>query len=281
MTDQPFISVVTPVYNGADFIAENIESVLAQNYPTFEHIIINDGSTDEGATEAILAQYAHLRTWSRENKGSFATQNEGLKAATGDLVVIINADDVFLPGAFHNVAEAWYKNPTADVIYGKTPRMDADGNRLPVLDFMAIRTRWWLKQYLYFQHCSMFVRRSLIEDHQLHIDATYRHTGDWDWIIRVVQASRKTIYLNQSLAMFRIHSGQISRTDTLERIHAEHKRISQTYGGSYRLHRLFQTFNIYRGLILLGFHKLRTEGFSTTLKLGANWFSRRIKRILR
>jgi len=92
MSDQPRISVITPVWNGSAYLVPLIESVLQQDYPHYEHIVIDDGSTDEGATVAILQQYKHLRWWSHANKGQYETQNDGLKAATGDIVVIISSD---------------------------------------------------------------------------------------------------------------------------------------------------------------------------------------------
>ncbi|MBE3118290.1 MAG: glycosyltransferase, partial [Candidatus Atribacteria bacterium] len=95
----PLVSIITPVYNGAAFIEELILSVQRQDYPNIEHIIIDDGSRDDGATIAILKRYPHLRWWSRENKGQYATMNEGLEAAKGEFVCFISADDLLTPGA--------------------------------------------------------------------------------------------------------------------------------------------------------------------------------------
>src|SRR5438876_704742 len=72
---------------------ELIKSVLEQDYLHIEHIIIDDGSTDDGATVEVLKRYPHLRWWSRENKGQYATLNEGLATARGSVVGIISADD--------------------------------------------------------------------------------------------------------------------------------------------------------------------------------------------
>src|SRR3990172_9086208 len=86
------ISVITAVYNGADYLPDLIESVQAQDYTHYEHIIIDDGSTDDGATVAVLQRYAQadsrIRWWTRENKGQYTTQNEAIEAARGDTIVI-------------------------------------------------------------------------------------------------------------------------------------------------------------------------------------------------
>ena len=79
----PLVSIVTPVYNGSLYLEEFIRSVLAQDYPRIEHIVIDDGSTDGGATVEILKRFPHLRWWSRENKGQYPTMNEGFAAADG------------------------------------------------------------------------------------------------------------------------------------------------------------------------------------------------------
>ena len=69
LTNMPLVSIITPVYNGAEYLNEMIQSVQRQDYPNIEHLIIDDGSQDDGATVAILEKYPHLRWWSRENKG--------------------------------------------------------------------------------------------------------------------------------------------------------------------------------------------------------------------
>lgn len=119
-TDQPLVSIITPVYNGQKYLAELIESVREQAYPNIEHIIIDDGSTDDGATLAILRHYPHLRWWSRENRGQYATMNEGLESAKGELVCFVSADDVLLPGAIRCVVEILRRNPEFDGLCGLT-----------------------------------------------------------------------------------------------------------------------------------------------------------------
>jgi glycosyltransferase involved in cell wall biosynthesis len=127
----PKISVITPVYNAAPYLRALIESVLQQDYPHYEHIIIDDGSTDDGATVRILKEYSHLHWWSHANKGQYATQNDALAAATGDIVSVISADDAYVAtSTFRTVAEYWRAHAGVDVIFGQTLLIDQTGNSI-------------------------------------------------------------------------------------------------------------------------------------------------------
>ncbi len=99
----PKISIVTPSYNSAEFIEDCIQSVLKQNYPNFEHIIIDGGSTD--GTVEILKKYPHLKWISEPDEGQSDALNKGFKKAEGDIIGWLNSDDVYLPGTFNKVAD--------------------------------------------------------------------------------------------------------------------------------------------------------------------------------
>ena len=93
---EPFFSIITPVYNGAAFLPDLIASVQAQTFSDYEHIIIDDGSTDDGATIGVLEAVddSRIHWWTRANRGQYATQNEGIQAARGRWIVVIAADDI-------------------------------------------------------------------------------------------------------------------------------------------------------------------------------------------
>jgi glycosyltransferase involved in cell wall biosynthesis len=98
----PSFSIVTPSFNRAGSIARSIESVLAQDYPAFEHLVIDGGSTD--GTREILARYPHLHVISEPDRNLYDAINKGLRLARGDVVGLLNSDDVYAPGAFAAVA---------------------------------------------------------------------------------------------------------------------------------------------------------------------------------
>lgn len=95
------ISVITPSFNSGRYLEEAIKSVLIQNYSSFEHIIVDGGSTDR--TLDILKKYSHLTWVSEPDNGQSDAMNKGFRMSTGDIIVYLNADDYFLPGAFDKV----------------------------------------------------------------------------------------------------------------------------------------------------------------------------------
>ena len=112
----PKITIVTPSLNQGQFIEEMIQSVLAQNYQNFEHIIVDGGSTDK--TLGILRKHPHLSWISELDKGQSDALNKGFKMAKNEWVLWLNADDILLPGAFRKYAVEIAKHPKADVIHG-------------------------------------------------------------------------------------------------------------------------------------------------------------------
>ncbi len=109
------ISVITPSFNTGDAIEQAITSVLEQDYPNYEHWVIDGGSTDK--TLEILKRHPHLKWISEKDKGQSDAMNKGFERATGDIVVYLNADDTFLPGAFSAVIPAFEAG--AQVVMGR------------------------------------------------------------------------------------------------------------------------------------------------------------------
>lgn len=280
VSEYPLISIITAVRNGAPYLRELIESVLQQDYPNFEHIVIDDGSNDDGATVAILRSYRHLRWWSRENKGQYATQNEGIVASRGRFVGVISADDTYVtPNAFSDVFRYWQSHPKCDVIYGKTLRVDRAGKAMPYqLDITGRYPRWLLRHYLYVQHCSLFVARDLVVDHEIWFDPSLNYAGDWDWIIRLFDASAQIGYLAEPLSIWRMHEGQTSRTAPSEAVAREHRRVCQTYGASYRIHVVLQQLVNHLAMTVIAIATLRNDGPNELGRLAKDWLRRRQKR---
>lgn len=126
----PRISVVTICFNQREFVRAAIESVRSQNYPDVEHIVVDPGSTD-GSRDVILTcrdSLAHVIF--QPDKGPADGLNRGFERATGEIFCYLNADDLFLPGAFHNVIEAFVRLPRADLIIGHSMIIDAAGAKI-------------------------------------------------------------------------------------------------------------------------------------------------------
>lgn len=118
-------SIVIPCYNTERFIAEAIQSALAQTYPIAEIVVVNDGSTD-GSLE-IIKSFSGISVVSQANGGLSAARNAGLSHVTGDYVVFLDADDRLLPDAVELHLAAFAKNPGAPMVYGSAHLIDSDG----------------------------------------------------------------------------------------------------------------------------------------------------------
>jgi glycosyltransferase involved in cell wall biosynthesis len=122
-TKRPKISIVTPSYNQAQYIERTVKSILGQNYPNLEYIVIDGASTDD--TVKILKKYSDRITWkSEKDNGQSEAINKGLKMATGEIVAFLNSDDMYEPGALAKVADYFEKNPDIKWAYGKCRIVD-------------------------------------------------------------------------------------------------------------------------------------------------------------
>ena len=135
MTDPPLISVCMPVYNAEPYVAEAVESILAQTYRNFEFIIIDDGSTDRSL--AILKRYAaqdtRIRLSSSPNAGYLVRLNEMLDEARGDLIARMDADDVAMPERFIRQIDFLDAHPEVVAVGSRVLAIDSDGD--PIAEF--------------------------------------------------------------------------------------------------------------------------------------------------
>ncbi|MFS0555275.1 glycosyltransferase family 2 protein [Brevibacillus sp. 179-C9.3 HS] len=126
MQSLPLVSVITPSYNQATFIKRTIDSVLTQDYPHIEHIVVDGASTD--GTQGILQQYNHLqdrfRFVSEPDRGQAHAINKGLKMARGEIIGWLNSDDTYFPGAIRKAVAAFQQHPDWGVVYGKGLHID-------------------------------------------------------------------------------------------------------------------------------------------------------------
>ncbi|MGV3531522.1 MAG: glycosyltransferase family 2 protein [Chthoniobacteraceae bacterium] len=158
----PFFSVVTPSWNQAQFIEGCIRSVLEQGVEDFEHIVLDNCSTD--GTQEILARYPHLKWRSEPDTGQSQALNRGFAEARGEVICWLNADDAYLPGTFETVRREFAEHGR-DVIYGDAEEVYFDGRPAGVRQARFEKRRdiliWWEKRVDLLQP-AVFFRREVL-----------------------------------------------------------------------------------------------------------------------
>jgi len=203
----PKISIVTPNYNYGQYLEETIRSVLLQGYPNLEYIIMDGGSTDN-SVEIIKKYEPWITYWeSEKDRGQTHAINKGFKKATGDIVAWINSDDVYVPEAFHVVAQHHLENP-GQIILGDVEDFYDDEsqppNRKRLHHVMPSSMLKPLDGSWFWHQPGTFVPMK-IQNKIGKLDENLHYAFDKDWIFRLVEIA-PVHYLNTVVARFRIHS---------------------------------------------------------------------------
>jgi glycosyltransferase involved in cell wall biosynthesis len=199
----PKISIVTPSFNQGKFIESAIQSVLKQNYPNFEHIILDNCSTDR--TVDILQQYPHLIWQSKPDRGQSDALNQGFRLATGDIIGWLNADDLYLSQCFDKITSSLANSPQSDIAYGDYRWINEAGEIMQwrkELDFDFFLLKYL--HVLYIPSTSTFFRRRIFED-QNFLDISLKYSMDYEFFLRLAQKQYKFIHVDSYLADFRWH----------------------------------------------------------------------------
>lgn len=130
MESQPLVSIITPSYNQADFLRYTLRSVLAQDYPAIEYIVVDGGSND-GSREIIQEYSPELAWWvSEKNSGQAEAIHKGMVRARGNIVAWLNSDDIYLPGTVSEAVNAFRASPHTNMVFGDAITIDAQGRPL-------------------------------------------------------------------------------------------------------------------------------------------------------
>lgn len=226
----PKISVITPSFNQGHFIRETIDSVLNQNYPNLEYIVMDGGSTDD--TVAILKSYGNKIQWvSKKDKGQTDAINKGIKKTSGEIVAYINSDDVMLPNTLHTVAEYFMSHQEAMWMTGDYFIIDADGNKIQsyVANYKKILRNLPNKTVLsianFIIQPSTFWRRSLINEIGL-FDESLHYCMDFDYWMRAIEQYPVHIVPNY-FSLFRIHGDSKGGSLFVKQFNEEHLLVKK------------------------------------------------------
>jgi len=238
----PLVSVIMPAYNSADYIGQAIESVLIQNYPKFELLIVDDGSTDN--TREVILQYKdeRIKYFYKENGGPSSARNHAIKQAKGQYIMPLDADDMMVPNFIISHLKEFEKNPEADLVYSDVLLIDEVGNPIKVMNKPEYQDRRHLIRDLFRRGHPIVpfrlgLRRSVFDKIGLY-DETLMIAEDYDMMRRFVKAGLKAHHLSEVLHIRRMRSDNISRTVNVHKA-KNHFDVVKRFTDTFRYDELF------------------------------------------
>ncbi len=269
LANPPRITVVTPSYNQAKFLDMTIRSVVDQDYPNLEYLVLDGGSTD-GSVDVIRKYADRITYWrSEKDRGQAAAINEGFARATGAILGWVNSDDMLMPGSLLAVAEAFQRWPAVDMVVGKSIIIDQENRYVrPVLGLVPSFHSVLLWATGGFTQPATFWRRSTAERlGPLREDCPL--TFDCEFYLRLLKSGRAR-RLNAYLAAFRLHPESITCTllerrdqESLEMRHRLYglgawPPILQRFAWVYYQKRLRLFAGLFKALVLAGIERVPT-----------------------
>ena len=212
-TKQPPVSIITPSYNQASYLEQTIQSVLGQDYPYIEYIVIDGGSTDNSVQ--ITKSYAdRLAYWvSEKDSGQAEAINKGFSQARGEILAWLNSDDYYLPGSISAAVKALQENPDVVLVYGDMLAVDATGQPINILRYRQLSLEDLLCMQIIGQP-SVFFRRSAFEKAGP-LDTSFHFMLDHHLWIRLAQQGR-ILHVPQVWSAARYHAGAKNRARAAE-----------------------------------------------------------------
>lgn len=224
----PLVSIVTPSLNQGRYVADAIESVLEQDYPRIEHIVVDAGSSDE--TVAVLQRYRHLRWVSEPDRGQAHAINKGFRLASGSIFGWLNADDLYLPGAV-SVAVAALTASECALVHGGWRQIDEDGRTIRDVAVVPFDLRRQLEvANRVAQPGAFFTREAFWAVGG--IDESFRYAMDYELWLRLA-ARFSVTRVDRVLAAYRYHPASKTVAESKGFV-AETWRASRRHGARLR-----------------------------------------------
>lgn len=253
----PKISIVIPSYNQGNFIAATIHSVLDQEYPQLEVIVIDGGSTDQ--TVSVLEQFGSRIQWvSEKDQGQSDAINKGLRRATGDVVTYLNSDDLLLPGSLQRVAQFFQSHQDSQWVTGLCRIVNENGTEInksitAYKNFLLRHYRHWtLLVTDYISQMSTFWRAGAMKKVGL-FSVSEHLVMDYDYWLRL-SIFGPPGFINEYLSCFRIHGGSKSVNRTKQQFHEMY-----LVAGRYTKNGLIRLMNFLHGKCTLFVYGILTK----------------------
>jgi GT2 family glycosyltransferase len=207
------VSIITPSFNQAAYLEQTITSVLNQDYPNIEYIVMDGGSTD--ASVEVIKKYANkLAYWvSEKDRGQADAINKGFARATGDIVAWLNSDDYYLVGTVSAAVKTFMEHPDVMLVYGNMLAVDGNGKTFNTLTYKQLT----LEDLLCFQiigQPAVFMRRSALQSAG-GLDPIFHFMLDHHLWIRIAQQG-KILHVDQTWAAARYHAEAKNRAQAAE-----------------------------------------------------------------
>lgn len=255
------ISIVTPSFNQSQYLETTIKSVLNQNYPNLEYIIMDGGSND-GSIEIIKKYEQFITHWeSKPDKGQADAIYRGFEQSTGDIIGWVNSDDYYLEGALTRVEDYFTHHPEIQWVLGDGVFVDKNNKKLIDCYCPIINYDWLLHFGMTFIQSTMFIRRDFFFSCG-GFDRALTFSFDYDLVLRLSKNSPPG-RINSMLAACRLH--EASKTSTLSETNMlEDQQLRVRYGNKHSKYLIFDHKRLIYGVRLL-FFRLKTSGLLTYL----------------
>jgi glycosyltransferase involved in cell wall biosynthesis len=226
----PLVSIITPSFNQARYIEATIQSVIRQDYPNIEYIIVDGGSKD-GTVEIIKKHEGRISWWvSEQDKGQTEAINKGFARARGEILAWLNSDDTYEPGAISSAVKYLMDHPETGMVYGDCNFINEEGRVIGKFGSAQTSYKLLRQGYAHIPQQTMFFRAELWQQVGP-LDPSFYFAMDYDLWTRL--AARSALkYVPQTWANFRLHtSGKTIAAD--DRCWPEMIRVHYRDGGSF------------------------------------------------
>ncbi len=238
----PKITVVTPSYNQAQFLEQTILSVIGQQYPNLEYILMDGGSND-GSIDIIKKYEQHFTYWqSQKDNGQGSAINAGFAKATGDILCWLNSDDLYMPGTLLKIGRMFRDINEPTIIFGNCLHFHENGSKTRGSDVNDAFNNLTLELCDFIIQPSSFWNRMTWEQNGT-INEDLHFTFDWDWFIRAKKGNVRFTPINEYLSLYRIHEAHKSGSGGDKRS-LELAKIFATYNDD-RIKKAFVKWNRY------------------------------------